>query len=50
MNEINFKNRIYHGLTTSWYKNGNKKSVYNWKNSQLLSLKLWNEDGCHFVL
>lgn len=36
---------ILHGQSTAWYGNGKKSSLSIWKHGELVSIKLWNEEG-----
>ena len=40
-----YKDGKEHGLSTMWYENGQKKQEMTFKDGEMISKKLWNEDG-----
>ncbi len=43
--EINYKKGEIDGLHIEWYENGQKKYERTFKDGELISSKIWNEDG-----
>jgi len=40
---------LFHGEVTEYYKNGNKKSVSEYNNNELVTNENWNEDGSKYI-
>ena len=43
--ERTYKDGYHHGFWIRWYPNGQKQKEATWKDGNMISIKVWNEDG-----